>query len=105
MNLAGTVLQIMAWVIFLGGAAAGGIVLLQPARDFVLALTYFVSGIVSGAILFGIGGIFLYVEDVAIDTRRTAVALEALVQRRTGVGSITPDVSKRVKPIPPRDSP
>jgi hypothetical protein len=51
MTLAGTILQIMAWLVFIGGVAAGGMVLLPPARDFVTALTLIVSACFLGASL------------------------------------------------------
>lgn len=82
MKTAGIILQVMAWVVALGAIAGGIAILAAPERNYWLAAGGVVAGITGGALLFGIGGVFLFVEDVAIDARRTADSLGQLLQRR-----------------------
>lgn len=97
MRTSGTILEIMAWIVFAASLAFGLAALTSPrGGGFELAVVYVASGLISGALLFGIGNAFFFIEDMAIDVRlareaneksllandRQAEALERLVSQR-----------------------
>ena len=100
MKTSGTILQIMAWIVFICSVGAAILTLIPPG-NYMLAVAYVAGGVITGALLSGFGAALFFVEDMAIDARRTADALDALVQRRTGVGSLPRDAAKRLRQQPP----
>lgn len=84
MKTSGTILEVMAWVVFIGSLIAGAITLSTTRGEFGLAIGYVAGGLISGALLFGIGNAFFFIEDMAIDIRLSRESLERLTARRQG---------------------
>jgi len=75
MKTAGGILQFMAWVTTIL-CAFGFVSYLVTPNEAGLAVAVLIGGIISSLLLFGIGGAFFCIEDMAIDARRSAEANE-----------------------------
>jgi hypothetical protein len=74
--MAGSILQIMAWVVGIFGSL-GGILSLSNGRSYDNpGLGIIGASIVSAAILYGLGTAFIHIEEAARDARRAADAAE-----------------------------
>lgn len=75
MRYSGVVLQIVAVLTIILGVLAG---VIQMASDAYATTggVILVSAVVGGALLFGIGGLFRTLADIAVDVRRSAEATE-----------------------------
>ncbi len=105
MVLTGRILQFIGGTVIVLGIGWGVLIMVATPSAYSYSASnsagvIIIGSVISGLFLIGIGGAFVALADIAADTRRTANALDILVQHQTGVGTLPPTPpSKIIRPL------
>lgn len=110
MRTAASILMLFGVIIGILGVLGGIFVAFAPrypsqSGDVTGGITLVVCAILTWLLLYAFGTTIERIDDIAIDTRRSADALDRIAKAQTGVASsLPPDAAKRLKNSPQVES-